>query len=66
MTYELWIEDEGADGKDSMLIPADHPQKASLTANAALQWSCEADSWEEAMNKYHEHMGWEPYKPTES
>jgi len=36
-----------------------------LDPQATLVYSCEADSWIEAMTKYHEAMGWEPYKPME-
>ena len=28
-----------------------------------LLWTIEADTWEEAMQKYHTFQGWEPYKP---
>jgi hypothetical protein len=28
-----------------------------------LLWQVQAGSYNEAMRKYHEHMGWEPYQP---
>lgn len=62
MLYELWeARDEGGDG--FTFIPENHPQRSRLTRGSVLVWSVEADNWEEANQKRHEHMGWEPYKP---
>jgi hypothetical protein len=44
------------------LIPDNHPQKEFLTKGESLCCVIEADTYEEAMQKYHEHMGWEAYK----
>lgn len=63
-TWELWKHDDGEAieygfGSDRQLIlaafdPADP---------AELVWTIEAESYVEAMTLYHEHMGWEPYRP---
>lgn len=59
MIYTAWGHDDWANdfhpGTDP---PFDDPA-------AKCQWSCEADSFEEALVKYHEWQGWEPYKPME-
>lgn len=50
-TYEIWT---SADGSETALLPADHPQKAALTRDAdgapmTLQRTLEAEDWEEAL-----------------
>lgn len=59
MLYEIW-----KSSSSSTFIPSDHNQKdILLEPDAEFIGNIEADSWEEAMTKYHEFMGWEPYKP---
>jgi len=64
MRYELWV---AGDGTEATFAPPENikiiRKHAGLGKNAKLKWTVEADTWEEAMTKYHEHMGWEPYKP---
>lgn len=62
MMYEHWT---GGD-VGSTFIPADHEQKDFLTRGSVKAWEVEANSWDEAMALYHEHMGWEPYVPWDS
>ena len=31
-----------------------------------LIWTIDAETWEEAMAKYHELQGWEPYRPMDA
>jgi len=60
--YEEWHAPDDA----FEFLPADHPQKAFLTTGDEPTWTVDADSWEEAMTKYHDHMGWEPYVPMDN
>lgn len=46
---------------DQHTKPWEELAKVSFTKT----WEVEADSWEEACTKLHEHMGWEPYQPME-
>ena len=64
MKYEVWRHE----GRAICLsfFPVDENYDAhrqSLAPNAELLWAVEADTWDEAMSRYHEFMGWEPYKP---
>jgi hypothetical protein len=45
------------------VIPEGSPNKRLLAESARLCCTIEAATWEEAMQNYHAHMGWEPYKP---
>jgi hypothetical protein len=60
--YEHWLE-EADDGLTSTLLPEDSPNKRLLAESARLCCTIEAATHEEAMQKYHAHMGWDPYKP---
>jgi len=64
VVYELW---EGNDGEGSTFGPSDRitdmVDSGLLPSDAKMIWTCQARSWIEANEKYHEHMGWEPYKP---
>lgn len=63
MLFELW-EGVDADGTPSdLFIVADSPKHAELTVGQIMVWTVEALSWDEAMARYHDHMGWEPYVP---
>lgn len=59
--YELWEDDDGS----LSFFPEDNESfRKSLGPAARLIWSCVADSWEQAQSLKHEHLGWEPYKPS--
>ena len=60
MRYECWKDDLGLS-----FIPSDSLDRDWIIKNSEFQFSIEANSWEDAMEKYHEKMGWEPYKPFE-
>jgi hypothetical protein len=59
--WELW---EGPDGSHSF-FPADDEKarRVGVDPGAAKVWEVEAPSHNAAMRAFHEHMGWEPYKP---
>ena len=59
-SFEVWTTDDDC---DISMFPADSPNKNLLPEEAILKFSFEANTWEEAMQKYHELMGWEKYKP---
>ena len=66
MRYELW----GTPDRTSLTFTradfvAIHKQQGAIELDAEFIWCVEADSDNEAMTFYHEHMGWEPYKPME-
>ena len=58
---------EGYDIEDQegvcMFLPADAASKEQLTQGAKCVFEVEADSWEEAMQAWHEFKGWVPYVP---
>lgn len=56
--YELW---ENSDSTELLFVP-----EGSVSVDVTLfkkVWTCEAKSWEEANQKYHIHIGWDPYIP---
>lgn len=55
----------GGTSFEQTILPADHPQHGWLTEGHEKTWEVKAASWEDAMTKYHEYMGWEPYVPME-
>jgi hypothetical protein len=61
MIFTAW----GIDGRANTLIEGEGPLLPHLQEedNLELIWKIEAESWEEAMQKYHTLQGWEPYKP---
>jgi hypothetical protein len=59
MIYTAW----GKDGRANTLIGGEGPPQIQDEDNSELIWTIEADTWEEAMQKYHALQGWEPYKP---
>ena len=62
MIYTAW----GKDGQANTLVAAEAlPPQLQEEDNSELIWRIEANSWEEAMQKYHTLQGWEPYKPME-
>ena len=59
MRYEIWQNDTS-----STLFQENHPQRNLLIEpGAQCVGTVEADSWDEAMTKYHQFMEWEPYVP---
>lgn len=61
--YELW---ESADGTESAVTLAEHPDKAKLTVDSAgSPMTCVkafvAPSWEAALQVRNDHYGWGPY-----
>ncbi|QNU61755.1 hypothetical protein [Vreelandella titanicae] len=62
MIFEVW-EDEDGTTLSTVNNIAELKKKVLLSQNAKLLYRIEADSYEEAMIKYHHKMGWERYKP---
>lgn len=63
MRFEHWI---GPDDGEHTLIPADAPAADRATAGGpGARFCCtiEAADRDGAMRRYHEHLGWEPYRP---
>ena len=59
MILEIYEDSEGLTAIDSK-----HEQKhLILEQDSKLIATFEGESWNECMTKYHEYMGWEPYKP---
>lgn len=71
MIYQHWTEDENYTGEDrvagdDIFAPTEFfsdPKNAWQVIGLKFCCRVEADSWTEAMTKYHEHMEWEPYIP---
>ena len=59
MIYTAW----GKDGSANTLIEGEGAPQAQDEDNSELIWKFEAQSREEAMQKYHTLQGWEPYRP---
>lgn len=64
MRYELW----GTPDQTSLTFTgadaiSEYKRQGVIEPEAEFIWAVEADSDNEAMALYHEHMGWEPYKP---
>jgi hypothetical protein len=61
MMYELWFSEKN---HSYTYMPAGHRQASVLLEPDAINiWTYDAKSHFDAMRAYHEHMGWEPYKP---
>lgn len=64
-TYEIW-DDSDEKCRSVTMFPAgsgSDPHYLLLGPHAKLLRTIEANSWNEAMTKHHELMGWEPYVP---
>jgi hypothetical protein len=61
MIYAAW----GRDGRAMTLIGGEGPPQLQDEDNSELIWRIEADSWEEAMQKYYTLQGWGTYRPIE-
>ena len=53
-------------GEESVLLPADHPQKRALVRNGVCIYRVEAETWEDAMKAWHKFKGWEDYVPSDN
>lgn len=57
----------GNDGYAHIFVPGEDVPRfadgAPMEDNLELIWRIEAADWDEAMTRYHELQGWEPYKP---
>jgi hypothetical protein len=65
MKYELWRSEDDLGG-ELTFFPVNETyerQTQLLEPGAELIWTVEADSYNEAMRLYYEHMDWGPYKP---
>jgi len=65
MKFEHW---QNETENTETVVPADYdPAMKVLICGEGAKLCCviEADSWNEAMTKYHEHQGWGPYVPFE-
>jgi hypothetical protein len=68
MKYELWQHEEAGEVVGYTFLPVDELYERRLQlleTGSELVWTVEADTYNEAMKLYHEHMDWEPYKPWE-
>ncbi|MDT5159145.1 MAG: hypothetical protein QOH51_3502 [Acidobacteriota bacterium] len=66
MRYELWQDEEEGRAVALTFFPVDEIyelRRRLLEPRAHLIWTVEADTYEDAMRLYHEHMDWEPYRP---
>jgi hypothetical protein len=52
---------------DGSFFPVVNRSARTLVEDGAtVVWTVEAASWVEAMSRYHEWRGWEPYRPMDS
>lgn len=60
MKHELWMEDES----QTFCLAGPYGEKARslLGESAKLIWSCNAELYFEAMQKYYDYMQWGEYK----
>lgn len=72
MIVEVWKEEEKADEEDEGFLTYSAFMAESreyhlkfMGKNKKLIHRIEADTWAQAMTKYHELMGWAPYIPEE-
>ncbi len=60
MKAEHWNCDDG-----EVIFETPHKQKDFLTENGKYCCTIEGKNWNDIMTQYHQHMGFEPYKPME-
>ena len=60
MKAEHWQDDLG-----DMIFDENNPSREWMITNAKQCCIIEGKDWNDIMTKYHEHMGFEPYKPIE-
>lgn len=70
MICEHWTVDDQLEPKDNLgddciATPEyfTNPKNAPLIVGLKHCCYIEGETWDEVMTKYHQHMGWEPYKP---
>ena len=65
MTYELWqSQDENVASQAFVAVDQNYLKHPEISdGQHQLIWSVDADSYNDAMTRYHEFMDWEPYKP---
>jgi hypothetical protein len=64
MRYELWRHEDEAISLSFFAVDENYDlQRRLLEPGAEFIWAVEAETYNEAMARYHEFMGWEPYKP---
>jgi hypothetical protein len=67
MLHELWQYQDletGASCNTFILAGAIGAEiRGRLPPHAVLTWTCEADSYIQAMNAYYAHLGWGEYRP---
>lgn len=66
MKYELWQSTSRRVNTYTLLRAGDLQNQALLESGAKVIWKFDADNWEKACRKQHEHLGWEPYKPIDN
>lgn len=63
MKYQIWIEEHDESEEITLLREDQSKSDNQVSENATLHAEFEASSYNEAMTKMHETMGFEPYKP---
>jgi hypothetical protein len=66
--YKVYEEGDGGGGRGVLMIEAnseDEKRRAGILDGMQFVRYIIAHTWEEAMTKHHEKMGWEPYEPFE-
>ena len=63
MKYELWHSHDRGSDVYTLLPAGAQREQTLLEPNAKVIWTIDAESWNEACQKQHEFLGWEPYKP---
>jgi hypothetical protein len=65
--HQLWVEVDEMGRTVSQTFcfagPEGDQARSMLAAEAKLIWTVEAESYNEAMTKYYQHMDWGQYKP---
>jgi hypothetical protein len=59
LRHELWRQNDGL--TFCFAGPRGDQARSMLSEDAELIWTVEAESWFEAMTKYHEYLGWGEY-----
>lgn len=63
--YEAWDDpDNGCVSFGTVESITDQIKKGLISSSAFFMHRVEANTWEEAMKKHHQIMGFEPYKPS--
>ena len=61
LVHEHWIDESDGEHLFCLAGPAGDSARSLLEGVARLVWTCEAESYFEAMTKYYEHQGWGVY-----